>query len=452
MVRRTSWQPIRDGLWVLLLLLGPGFSAPPLAAAEEKADQREYADVKTRQRQAVGKVCAAKLEKIQVVFQGEQSPTSTQLKQLVEQLQGLTGSGCSASYEKSQVYNLLGYSYYSLEQYASAIDSYLLMVAEPDVDERQKTATRYTIAQLYFMLENYAQAARQLEQWQAESTVVSPDGRALLAQAYYHLKRQGEALKLISEVIADEEARGQLPKEGWWSLQRVLYYEQQDYLKVVAILKQLVTHYPRTSYWQQLGGLYGQLERRGDQLAVTDLLRLQRQLRSERQWLSLAYLYLGAEVPFRAARVLEQGIERGEVQANAKNLEVLGGAWLQARETRRALPVLQQAANLSESGVIAARLASAYLDVDDNGAAVREARNALHKGGLSRPSLTQLTLGAALVNLQCYRDAEPVFKEAASDQKTRKTAEQWLRYLSGEGARREKLIESGADLPSCQLG
>jgi len=452
MVRRTFCQPIRNGLWVLLLLLGQGFAAPPLAAAEEKADQRQFADVKTRQRQAVGKVCATKLEAIQIAFQGEQPPTSTQLKQLVEQLRSLTDSSCSASYEKSQVYNLLGYSYYSLEQYARAIDSYLLMVAEPGVDERQKTATRYTIAQLYFMLENYAQAARQLELWQAEATVASPDGRALLAQAYYHLKRKGEALKLISAVIAEAEAGGKLPKEGWWSLQRVLYYEQQDYRQVVAILKQLVTHYPRTSYWQQLGGLYGQLERRGDQLAVTDLLRLQRQLNGERQWLSLAYLYLGAEVPFRAARVLEQGMENGEVQASAKNLDTLGTAWLQARETRRALPALQRAANLSDSGAIAARLASAYLDADDNGAAVREARNALRKGGLSRPSLTQLTLGAALVNLQCYREAEPVFKEAASDQKTRKTAEQWLRYVSGEGARREKLIESGADLPGCQLG
>ncbi|WP_461480602.1 tetratricopeptide repeat protein [Porticoccus sp.] len=445
------WQSIRMAL--LLLLLGQGSQVATAVAAEEaSADKQKYAKVKTRQRQAVGQVCAAKLENIQALLQAESSPQPERLKQLVTTLRALPDSGCSSSSEKSQVYNLLGYSYYSLEQYALAIDSYLAMIAEPDVDERQKTATRYTVAQLYFMGEDYDQAARQLELWQAEATVVSGDGRVLLAQAYYQLNRKSESLKLVNAVVDETLTAGRLPKEGWWSLQRVLYYERQDYPRVVAILKQLLSHYPRPGYWQQLGGLYGQLERRGDQLAVTDLQRLQKQLSSERQWLSLAYLYLGEEVPFRAARVLEQGMAAGEVEASAKNLETLGSAWLQARETRRALPVLQRAANLSDSGAIAARLASAYLDVDDNSAAVREARSALRKGGLSRPGLTQLTLGAALVNLQCYRQAEPVFRQAAEDEKLRNSAEQWLRYVRGEGARREKLLESGADLAGCQLG
>ncbi|MEZ5530408.1 MAG: hypothetical protein R3E57_10865 [Porticoccaceae bacterium] len=442
---------LRRLLLAALLIL----ALPVVALAEDDAgdkNQRKFENVKSRQRQAVGQACAARLEKIQQIFQGDATPQPAQLRQLVVELNGLTNKVCASSYEKSQVYNLLGYSHYSLEQYPKAVDSYLAMIAEPEVDERQKTATRYTVAQLYFLLENYAEAAKQLERWQAEATVVSADGRVLLAQAYYHLNRKNDSLKLVNAVVDESQAAGKLPKEGWWSLQRVLYYERQDYNKVVAILKQLVAHYPRTSYWQQLGGIYGQLERSGDQLAVNDLLRLQKQLNGERQWLSLAYLYLGAEAPFRAAKVLEQGIEVGEVEASAKNLEILGTAWLRARETRKALPVLQRAANLSDSGAIAARLASAYLDVDDNGAAVREARNALRKGGLSRPGLTQLTLGAALVNLQCYREAAPVFQEAAKDQGLRKSAEQWLRYVSGEGARREQLIESGADLPGCQLG
>lgn len=420
--------------------------------AEEEAASRQYENVKTRQRQAVGQACAVQLEKIQKVFQETDSPNAPRLRALVGELSGLTGKVCNSSYEKSQVYNLLGYSHYSLEDYPRAIESYLALIAEPEADERQRTATRYTVAQLYFSLEKYAEAARQLELWQSEATVVSPEGRALLARTYYYLNRKAEALQLVSAVVDEALAASKLPREDWWSLQRVLYYERQEYLKVVSILKQLVTHYPRTSYWQQLGGIYGQLERSGDQLAVTDLLRLQKQLKGERQWLSLAYLYLGADVPFRAARVLEQGMAAGDVEKNAKNLETLGTAWLRARENQRALSALQQAARLSDSGVIAARLASVYLDVDDNEAAVRAAREALRKGGLSRPGLTRMTLGAALANLQCYREAEPVFREAAKDKVLSKSAGQWLRYVAGEGARRERLMESGADIPGCRLG
>ncbi|TNE83908.1 MAG: hypothetical protein EP334_00240, partial [Gammaproteobacteria bacterium] len=177
-----SWR-----CWLQLLMLAlliPGLPAVAIAADEAKEqDQRQYANVKTRQRQAVGQACATRLEKIQQVFQGETAPPSAQLKQLLVELKGLTEKVCASSYEKSQVYNLLGYSYYSLEQYSRAVDSYLAMIAEPDVDERQKASTRYTIAQLYFLLEKYAEAAKQLEQWQLEATVVSGDGRVLLAQA-----------------------------------------------------------------------------------------------------------------------------------------------------------------------------------------------------------------------------------------------------------------------------
>ncbi len=437
------------GLWLLVAWLSLWLLP---ALAEEEEASRQFENVKTRQRQAVGQACAVRLEKIQKVFQEDGSPDTPQLRALVGELNGLTEKVCASSYEKSQVYNLLGYSHYSLEDYRRAIESYQAMIDEPEADERQRTSTRYTVAQLYFSLEKYAESARQLELWQSEATVVSPEGRALLARAYYYLGRKTEALQLVSAVVDEVLAAGKLPREDWWSLQRVLYYERQEYLKVVSILKQLVTHYPRTSYWQQLGGIYGQLERSGDQLAVTDLLRLQKQLKGERQWLSLTYLYLGADVPFRAARVLEEGMETGDVAKNAKNLETLGTAWLRARENQRALSVLQQAAGLSDSGAIAARLASVYLDEDDNEAAVRAARDALRKGGLSRPGLTRMTLGAALANLQCYREAEPVFREAAEDKTLSKSAEQWLRYVTGEGARRERLIESGATIPGCRLG
>lgn len=434
--------------WLLgVLVFGP---VQPWAVSEEAAESRQYQDTKTRQRQAVGQACANQLEPVQALLQGDTTPSRTQLAGLVEQLHDLLERTCTSSYEKSQVYNLLGYSHYSLEQYSRAIDNYLRMLAEPEVDDRQKVATRFTVAQLYFMQEDYDRAVRQLELWLTEAPEPRSDGRILLAQAYYYLKRQDESLRLVNQVVAEVLSSGKVPKESWWSLQRMLYYERGENQKVVAVLKQLVTHYPHPRYWQELGGIFGQLERSGDQLAVMDLLHLQRQLKDQRQLLSLAYLYLGADVPFRAARILDEGMKNGIIEPTAKNLETLGGAWQLARETDKALPVLQRAANVSDSGAIASRLASAYLDANDNAATVREARNALRKGDLSRPGLTRLTLGAALVNLNCYWEAEPVFQAAAADEKIRKTAQQWLQYIRSEAARRDQLMENGAAIAGCQ--
>ena len=57
----------------------------------------------------------------------------------------------------------------------------------------------------------------------------------LLAQIYYQLDRKQESLWIWLEfAINDVEAKGLLPKERWWSLQRVLYYEKNDYKRVTS--------------------------------------------------------------------------------------------------------------------------------------------------------------------------------------------------------------------------
>ena len=103
---------------------------------------------------------------------------------------------------------------------------------------------------------------------------------------------------MVNAAIADVESKGILPKEGWWSLQRVLYYEKGDYKRVVSILEKLIKHYPKWTYWKQLGGMYGSKERDIDQLVAYDVVYLNGELSSETDVMSMAYMYLGAEVPF----------------------------------------------------------------------------------------------------------------------------------------------------------
>ncbi len=435
-------------------------------AEEEKQEERKYENAKTRKRQAVSQKCAKKLESVQAVLSGEEGaeqkePSAKQLQNLIRRLRDYKESSCSSSYEKSQVHNLLGFVHYSLIDIQRAIINYKSMIAEPDVDPRQKTDTHYTLAQLYMMQENYPFAARQLEIWMAISDVVSNDGKILLAQVYYELDKKPEALMLVNQAIDAVSRKGHTPKESWWVLQKVLYYEKSDNKngsnksynnkKVVSILKQLITHYPKHLYWHQLGGMYGQMEESSHRLASLDILYLDKALTKSRDLLSLAYLYLGADVPYRAAQIIEQGIEQKIIEKNSKNLELLGGAWQQARETQKALAPLKQAAEKSDTGEIWSRLAMVYLDLNENTKAVKAAKNALKKGQLKYPSHTQITLGNALVNLNCYRKAAKIFGKAAQYKKSEKTAKQWQTYVLGEADRRDSLIESGAKIEECRL-
>lgn len=407
-------------------------------------DERKYADVQTRKRQSVGQACGKKLEEAQPLIEAERW---AQAQTVLESAQS---KACQSGYEKSQVWNFLGYVYYSRERFRDAINAYGKVIAEPETDDLLKTNTRYTVAQLYFVLEDYANAAKYLEQWMKESDAVGADGKVLLAQAYYQLNRKNDALRYIEQAINEWEKKGKTPKENWWGLQRVIYYEKKDYRQVVTVLKKLIRHYPKYSYWRQLGGMYGELNQDINQLVAMELGYLVGNLTKEQELRGLASLFIGAEAPYLAAKVLDKGIKDGLVNANAQNLEMLGQAWQLAQESKRALTVFEKASSLSGKGEISARLAGVYLDLGEDVKAIQSARAALNKGGLKRGDLTYMALGSAQLNLHCYPEARRAFVEAAKDKRSAKYANQWIEYADREGDRRERLRESGANLTGCK--
>ena len=412
-------------------------------AAEDADSAGKYDQVKTRKRHAVGQRCGDKLEQVQAELAGERWSQARSL------LMAALDSACRSSYEKSQVWNFLAYAYYSMDNFKEAINSYKKVIAEPETDERLKTSVYYSIAQLYFAVEDYENAARFLETWMQESDVVGADSKVLLAQAYYQLNRKTESLKFVGEAIDDWRKKGKTPKESWWGLQRVLYYDQKDYRRVVGVLKNLIKHYPKYSYWRQLGGMYGELDQGTNQLIANEVLYLAGVELQEKELLGLAYLFMGADSPYLAAKVVEKGIEDSVIQVTARHMEFLGQVWQQAREGDKARAALEQAAKLSDQGKIWARLAGVYLDIGEDAKAVRASRNALSKGGLTRNDLTYMVMANAQLNLNCYDEAIKAFEKAAEDKRSSKFADKWIEYSRREGRRREKLIEMGAKIQGC---
>lgn len=417
-------------------------------AAEEKKKEPKYKDVKTRQRQSVGARCAKALEKVQVVLEEENWPESMNMLAEVE----ANPKTCSSDYEQTQIWKFQGYVHYSLEDFASAIAAYRKVINGVGTPPELRLDTRYTIAQLYTVEERYAEAAKELEIFMSEATIVGADAKVLLAQIYYQLERKADSLSMLEEAINDVEAKGILPKEGWWSLQRVLYYEKNDYKTVVNILEKLIKHYPKWTYWKQIGGMYGELERESDRLVATEVVYLNNQLDKESQVMSMAYMFLGAEVPYRAARIIEKGMKDEIIERNAKNLEVLGTAWYQSKDLKMALKALESASKYSDTGNLQSRLAGIYLDLGRDKKAYLAARKAAKKGGVKRPAANYLVMGNALVNLHCYKDAISAFQKSlkvATDKKSKRYPKQWIRYADTEGNRLGKLRDVGATVPSC---
>ena len=418
-------------------------------AEEKKKEEPKFKNVKTRKRQSVGAKCGKSLEKVQVLLEEENWLAS------MEMLEGIEASTkiCKSPYELTQVWKFKGYVYYSLDDFNGAIRSYKQVIDGEGTPEDLRLDTRYTLAQLFTAEERYADAAEQLEIWIDESTIVSNAARGLLAQIYYQLDRKDESLTMLELAINDVESKGKLPKERWWSLQRVLYYEKNDYNRVIEILEKLVKHYPKWTFWKQLGGMYGAQERSLDQLVASELVYLNGKYDKESQVMGMGYMYLAAEVPYKAAQIISKGIDDEIIESNAKNLEVLGTAWYQAKELNRALQALSRASEYSDSGDLQSRMAGIYLDLGNDSEAYIASLKAAKKGNIKRPSSNYLIMGNALVNMHCYKDAIGAFQKAlkaAETKKEKKFPTQWIRYADVEGTRLGKLRDLGAEVPSCR--
>jgi tetratricopeptide (TPR) repeat protein len=173
----------------------------------------------------------------------------------------------------------------------------------------------------------------------------------------------------------------------------------------------------------------------------------------ESQVMGVGYMYLAAEVPFKAAQIISKGIDDEIIESNAKNLEVLGTAWYQAKELKRALKALDRASQFSDSGDIQSRMAGIYLDLGNDREAYKASLKAADKGNVKRPSSNYLIMGNALVNMHCYKDAIGAFQKALKVSETKKEKKfptQWIRYADVEGTRLDKLRNLGAEVPSCR--
>jgi hypothetical protein len=65
-------------------------------------------------------------------------------------------------------------------------------------------------------------------------------------------------------------------------------------------------------------------------------------LRKQTDFTNLAGLLMQEEVPYRAAKVLEDGLKRKAVERDAKNLQSLGQAWQLGERGRQGDPCIRR--------------------------------------------------------------------------------------------------------------
>lgn len=356
-----------------------------------------------------------------------------------ELLQQLRERSRLSPYEVAQAWNYTAYVYYLQERYREAITAYRRVLNQDGMPNALVQSSLKTLSQLYFVVEDYDKALETVEALMATLEEPSADAYLLLGQAHFQLKQYQQALAPIRTAIDLYQDQGERPKENWLLLLQVIYYELEDYERMVDVLKELIHLYPKDRYLMTLAAVYSQLGQTRKQLAITEGLYDKGHIEESHEILNLANLYMLHGLPFKAARLLQSEMDAQRIEKTEKHLRLLSQAWHQAREDEKAIAPLAQAAALAEDGNLYVRLAQSYINLERWDDAAQALRNGLAKGGLQRPDTAQVMLGMALFNQDKLAQARSVFEKALTDKRSQTTAEEWLSHVDNEIERRSFL-------------
>ena len=360
----------------------------------------------------------------------------------IAKLDSIKNSKRLNSYAKSQMWNFYAYIYASQEKYRPAIEAYKKLVNEADAPRGLQLTAKYTMAQLYFQLEDYAAVIQLMQAYLKEIDKPTPVAHIILAQAHYESRSFPASLKNLKQAIRLERAEGKKIQENWLRLMAAIYLELNDTENTLKTYQQLARIYPKISYLKQIAGLHGVLGNERMRLKTYDAVYTHGALQGESEVLNLAYMYLGQDIPYRAGRIIESEMNKEVIQPNKKNVETLANAWAQANEYKKAIPALERAARLSDKGILHARLAGVHFDAGDFARAASAARTADRKGGLKSRSNNQMLLGMALFNIKQYEDALQAFRQAKQNRKSFRDARKWETYTLLEIERLRALAQS----------
>ena len=429
---------IRTGVSrMVFLLLAWLLTVDTTYAQQTERDRRDRQE--TRQAQAVSK------RVYDILQQAQEKIAEEDYRGALRLLDDLTEKGGLSDYERSRVLQHAGIVHYIMGDTNAAIAAFEEMLRIPSLEVPIRTQTVYTLAQLNTAAGEHARATELLEEWFTLATNPDPDPYILYAQNLYQLSRFSEMIRPIETAMDVARERHREVKEDWYALLNFAYFQQEDYAKVRDIHKTLLVNWPKKKYWLSLAGAYTELGEADNVIYAYDAAHTQGLLETESELVTMAQLYLQAEVPYKAATLLDGEMKAGRIARTARHYRLLSQAWTLSQEESRAIPALQQAARLSDDGELDVRLGNAYLNLGRYAECTAAVRSGLRKGGLKNPDNAQISLGMCLYNQAEYAESMAAFREAAKTRRSRHIAGQWIRVIETEVDRNEQIQQVEAE-------
>ncbi len=435
---RTGSRMLR--CMALACLVGAGVLAAPFAP-EDNFFSAAYAQKKEKPKakrtETLSKPAYEIIIKAQEALQAELDSVA-----LAEVNKILSNCSKYKPYDCAVAHQTRGYVYANQDNYRASAQEFEAALSSGTLADYTALDLRYNLAQLYLGMEQYTKAIQSLEIWFRQAENPGAEALFLAAQAYALVDRLSEALTYAERGMA----KALEPRENWYRLTLAIYLELEKFNPALPLLEKMVTNWPtKKEYFSQLGALYQEKDRHKDSFAMLALAYNNNLLNKSDEFVRLAQLYRFYDYPYKAAKILEKEIGAGRIKKNKKNWEELGMAWLQAREHKKALRPLTNAAALAKDGDIYLLLCQTYFQDEEYAKAARDCQNAVNKGGLKTNGGTAYQLlGIALDNQDKKEEAVKAFERCLDWESTERDCRRWVRHVNSKIEYERKEIERQA--------
>jgi len=340
-------------------------------------------------------------------------------------------------YQQAIMAQALAQVEWARSNYDSALSYFETAVELDALPDLTHFSLMYQIAQLYYMKERYDEALDRLALWMCKvpEEKITAASYVLKASIYAQKKDWKNVVTAIGTAISMSDE----PREFWYQLKLASHFELEQFPKAAQTLEVMIQLWPdKKTYWTQLSQIHYKLKKYDEALSVIALAYRRDMLDNQSDIMYLSNMYSNSDVPFKAAKVLQKGIEDGFVESNTKHWTMIADAWYAAEEMENALVGYEQAGKKSDDGEIDLRRAYILVDMERWDEAVMAVTAAIEKGGFNERKIgdAYVIQGMSEFNLGNYSKASTAWGRATKYPKAKKSAQQWMNHMREERARK----------------
>lgn len=335
-------------------------------------------------------------------------------------------AGGLTPYDTYIINELRGFCAFSSGDNATAIRAYETNLNSQYATKASMPGRIKSLMQINYNAKNYGKALEYGKR-AISGGFADADINTLMAQSYYVQNDFKNAKDFTGKWIADQERRGQTPRENALNIYLTSCLKLKDEACTTQGFEKLVSYYPNPDAW---ANLMDSLFKAGNEQSMLHTYRLATEvgaMRNASDYTEMAQLALEKGLPAEAQAAVEAGfarkafVEKRDVDRNTRLLNNAKGR-VAADKATLAQREKAAAAGSADDNLL---LAQALMSYGQFPQAVTAAQRAVAKGNAANPAEAQLVLGMAQYRAGNKAEAAKTFRAVKGDPNLERLAKLW---------------------------